>query len=457
MEVAPLMVNRESNPLLPLQSIELSAADKRHIWENVVQKTQGKAGAEPLNNRNPSRKPIVTSSVLAAAAVLALVGYTNPDLLHVGKVFNLLRSRMFSTLQVSKAISLGYGQQVNQSVTSQGITLTIGNVYADPTKFVFDMVESFHDREFRKPVIQDKDISLNINGTRKLTGFSGGEFKAVSGGKYAGIIYLPVMNDQPYKPLPSTFTLNVHVHQIGSVKGNWSFSIPVTEQKMQADTKEFHPNVKVSDNGYSMEITDVSISPVQTIVQSTMAIPSNGSIPDQMFLIDNHGRVIGGRIESKEVIRKTQNERVIQMTIVGAPPSKGATELTITPLRFFTSAITPLHGPYPSTATVLPGLQASITGVDFNADNTIVYLSMNQSKYKHLTTYKGHSNEAQFFLVTHSGISSNFIGSTSFEFDSATSNSAKIVFAKVNPNEQWGLEKSYTQPQSGLVAKVSVK
>ncbi|QSO52664.1 DUF4179 domain-containing protein [Alicyclobacillus curvatus] len=440
----------EENPLLALQSGGLTSEEKEQMWDSILKRAELEKGAEVRKGRKRGRRA-VASGVLAVTAVLALVGYTNPQLLEIGKTFNLLKSRMFSTPQVTKAVSLGYGQKVDQSVTSNGITLTIGNVYADSTKLVFDMVESFTSPRLKKPVIQDQDISLNINGTRQLTGFSGGQFQAASDGKYAGIVYLPLMNDQPYRPLPVTFTLNVLVKQIGDVKGDWSFSIHVSQEKLQKNTRVFHPNVLVTNNGYKMKITSVAISPVQTVVQGTMTIPPHGTMPNQMAMIDNLGHRIGGQIVERGGVKQTPSGRIVQMTVTGEAPSQGATRMSMTPLRFYQTPTVTLQGTYPKAFTVFPGLRAHVTGIAFNATDTVVSVSMDQATYKKLAAYAG---AGQFFLVAQTATASDSVGAQSVKFDSPISNTARIIFGKVDSSKPWGLEKSYTLPQSQLVAEI---
>jgi hypothetical protein len=186
----------------------------------------------------------------------------------IGTAFNLLQNSYFGSINgINRATQKGFNIDVNQTATDKGITLTIGNAYCEEDEMAFDMVESFDDHSTKHPVIRDEDMQIDIDGKRKMENFSGGEFRLISGNRYGGIVWFRTYNMSPYEPFPKSFTLNVHITQMGDVKGNWSFAIPMTRSGTHSATKEFHPmTYSKSANGMKLLIKDISIAPSQTKV-----------------------------------------------------------------------------------------------------------------------------------------------------------------------------------------------
>ncbi|MCL6517817.1 DUF4179 domain-containing protein [Alicyclobacillus sp.] len=241
---------------------------------------------------------------IAAAGVLLACGFAAPQLIHLGREFNLLGSS-FSPPDVRNPVLEGYGQKVNQSVTSHGITLTIGNVYADAVRFEFDLVESFTPGAPSKPVIRDQDIQIDVNG-RPIRGFSGGEFQPTDDGRYAGVVFEPMQNEQPFWLLPEDFTLHVHVGRIGDVAGTWDFSIPVSRSRMAAATRVLHPNVQKQAGGVSFAVDEVDVEPDETLVFASVTSPPGvRQMPGMAFdlggirsvrVMDDQGHLLGRTI-----------------------------------------------------------------------------------------------------------------------------------------------------------------
>ena len=262
--------------------------------------------------------------------------------LFIGQDFDLLRSPL-SPVVVRLAALQGYEERVNQSVTSNGITLTIGNIYADPLQFEFDMVESFSNQTENQPVIRDQDIKMDINGTEPLSGFSGGEFEQADGNRYAGVVFMPMGNLTPLRVfptglLPEEFVLNVHVSQIGNIEGSWNFSIPVSQAKLLAATHVYLPNIKKTNGGDTFKVLAVDAAPNQTIIQIRFTEPGGGQ-PDflagrgryRLLVTDENNKPLDEQLAG-EMVSTTGGNRVYDVLFSAARLPDTAKELIITPL-----------------------------------------------------------------------------------------------------------------------------
>lgn len=326
-----------------------------------------------------------------AAGVALVSGFTVPQWLHIGKDFNLLTSTL-SPDDVRIPTLQGYGQPVHQSITKHGITLTIGNIYADPLRFEFDMVESFDQSAPSRPVLQDGDIQMDIDGTRPIVGFSGGEFQPADGDRYAGVVYMPMTNMQPFQPLPVRFTLHVHIRRIGDVEGPWDFTIPVSREKMAQVTRVIRPGAAATDGQTSFAVDEIDLEPNETIIEAVMTFPEDaGKVPGDGFnpdgftsvlLTDDHGRRIsGGRIVGWSPAGSRDGKYAYLATIEAQKVPQDASTLFITPLRqeqagsIALSRSAPVHADTPfGPVTVYPP--------EFLPDKTVVQVEGNFANYR---------------------------------------------------------------------------
>ncbi|MBX5437769.1 MAG: hypothetical protein IRZ33_11225, partial [Alicyclobacillaceae bacterium] len=125
-----------------------------------------------------------------------------------------------------------------------------------------------------RPVIVDRDIDITLDGQRRLVGWSGGEFQAVDEDRYAGVVFMPMANMQPFEPLPERFTLRVHVARIGDVTGPWDFTIPVSRQTPGGSTRTIHTDVTASSGSVRFSVRTVDWTPVDTIVEAALTDPA---------------------------------------------------------------------------------------------------------------------------------------------------------------------------------------
>lgn len=340
------------------------------------------------------------SIIILSLVVLSLCKTPNQYMgatpLFIGQDFDLLRSPL-SPAVVRLAALQGYDERVNQSVTSNGITLTIGNIYADPLQFEFDMVESFSNQTENQPVIRDQDIKMDINGTEPLSGFSGGEFQQADGNSYVGVVFMPMGNLTPLRVfptglLPEEFVLNVHVSQIGNFDGSWNFSIPVSQAKLIAATHVYLQNIEKTNGGDTFEVLVVDAAPNQTIIQIRFIEPGSGQ-PDflagrgmyRILVTDENNKSLDEQLAG-EMVSTTGGYRVYDALFSMARLPDTTKKLIITPLVRQDWLIARVNGESPITTISYHGFtdplgSLAIKSLSLVTDSqrTMMYLVMDRS------------------------------------------------------------------------------
>lgn len=255
------------------------------------------------------------TAIIAVTSVFA-VGFASPDAVNIpviGKLFNLLRDQSFSPPDILVPSLKGFSQPVNQSVTDHGITLTIGNIYCDQNQLELDMAESASKGVGTQVfTVSDRDISMSINGLQSLSNFSGGQFTSTQNSGYAGVVYENAWNvAPPYRPFPKQFQLNVDVHKVGHVTGDWHFVIPVSQARALAATKIFTPMQSVSDGATTVTVKKVTVGPGQTLVDYEVKEPANEINQSDIKALTKGTAGVGIPDTSKIVV--TNNDSGIQL------------------------------------------------------------------------------------------------------------------------------------------------
>ncbi|SFU58771.1 DUF4179 domain-containing protein [Alicyclobacillus macrosporangiidus] len=423
---------------------------------------------------------------LAAAGVILACGFAAPQLLHLGRDFNLLGTSV-SPPDVRTPELQGYGQKVGQSVTSHGITLTIGNVYADPVRFEFDLVESFGPDAPAKPVIRDQDIQIDVDG-RPIRGFSGGEFQPTDDGRYAGVVFEPMQNEQPFWTLPEQFTLHVHVRHIGDVAGTWDFSIPVSRAKMAAATRVLHPNVRSEASGVTFDVDEVDAAPDETLIFATVTAPPGvrqdagmafdiGGIRSA-FVVDDKGHLLGrqilGWMDAGQDPAGRAKYRIVMA--VGKLPA-GVRTLTVVPTGWNEGSIRlnsgTLAGAIAGQAGTSAGggggtggshtvagdadaLPVSVDRVQFLPDKTVVHVKANVPS----SALSAAGQRLVDFSLSESvpvpqGEGGREVPRQSIQADPA-GQGWELVFAKADPKRTISLDVLWQPPVAGLAVEVPV-
>jgi hypothetical protein len=328
------------------------------------------------------------------------------------------------------------------------------------------MVESFSNQTENQPVIRDQDITMDINGTESLTGFSGGEFEKADGNRYAGVVFMPMGNLTPLRVyptglLPEEFVLNVHVSQIGNIEGSWNFSIPVSQAKLLAATHVYLPNVEKTNYGDTFEVLAVDAAPNQTIIQIRFTEPGSGQ-PNflagrgryRLLVTDENNKSLDEQLAGETVSATTGGNRVYDVLFSVARLPDTTKKLIITPLVRQDWLIARVSGGSPITTTSSPGFtdplgSLAIESLDFVTDSqkTMMYLVMNSS-------YDTRSIRQLYLEATEP----NGIGML-LPNDMYFANNHELVaeFPKLDPGKQYLFRIEAYTPLTGLSIPVAIK
>lgn len=428
----------------------------------VVSRIQKGAGATRRTPGSIHRRRWAAGGVAVASVILAC-GFAAPQLLHLGRDFNLLGTSV-SPPDVRTAVLQGYGQKVNQSVTSHGITLTIGNVYADPVRFEFDLVESFGPDAPAKPVIRDQDIQIDVDG-RPIRGFSGGEFQPTDDGRYAGVVFEPMQNEQPFWTLPEQFTLHVHVRHIGNVAGTWDFSIPVSRAKMATATRVLHPNVRREAGGVTFAVDEVDAAPDETLILATVTAPPGvkqdagmafdvGGIRSTV-VVDDKGHWLGRRILGwMDAGQDPAGRSKYRIVIAAAKLPADARTLTVVPTGWNEASIRLNPGTPDAESTA--GLPVSVDRVQFLPDKTVVHVKADAPP----SALSAAGQRLVDFSLSESapvpqGEGGREVPRQSIQADSS-GQGWELVFGKADPKQAISLNVLWQPPVAGLAVEVPV-
>lgn len=268
--------------------------------------------------KHPKRKKVMTL-LLSSAASFGLIigsGFISPTMASVLAKVPILDSIFTSVgdkgLQI--AINDENAIQLNKTLTSNGVSLTIQSVLYDGSRLVFSYVQNTEEE------IYPLDIEINgqvINFSENATG------EYLSNGQYSGLIQI-----KPTTPLPNEFDLSVAIHQIGETKGDWHFETPVI--KTNNNSIELPTGQTAEIDGISYEIkkfesTNSALN-LQILYKGTTEEIFNEHQILQLHLLDQDGNLI----QMIDASGSGDDESMLYEYIF-APLSKDATSLTISP------------------------------------------------------------------------------------------------------------------------------
>lgn len=197
-----------------------------------------------------------------------------------------------------------YSSDLNITKESNGIKTTITNVIYDGIELAI-----FYTIESEKPM---KDIpyflTKEIKIDDKLTTFGYGGFGNFSDNNkiYTGVISYNVGLNSivpkevqekylygGYVDIPDEFMLSIKINEIGDIKetetttGDWTFDIPVSNEKLKGMVKEYDLNIDLSNIYEGSKLNKLITTPINTTIQGYI-----GDIDLYFIILDDKGRFI---------------------------------------------------------------------------------------------------------------------------------------------------------------------
>jgi hypothetical protein len=281
----------------------------------------------------PKRKKVMTL-VLSSVATFGLIigsGFISPTMASVLAKVPILDSIFTSVgdkgLQV--AINDENAMSLNETLTSNGVSLTIQDVLYDGSRLAFSFVQD------KQEDIYPLHIEVNgevINFSESTTG------EYLPNGQYSGLIQV-----HPTEPLPNEFVLSVGIHQIGKTKGDWQFETQVIKTNNNGINLSTGQTAKLDGLFYEVikfESTNSAVS-LHILYKGTVEEMFNEHQVLQLYLLDQEGTLIpminasgSGDAESMlyEYVFEPISEEVTDLTISPffLPTQKERKEITAT-------------------------------------------------------------------------------------------------------------------------------
>lgn len=153
-----------------------------------------------------------------------------------------------------------YSQDVSQSATDNGITLTINEVLADDSKLILGYT-----------IKSDKkisDLEMFTLSSLKINGKSPGGSHGSAAGSYIDD-YTYVGTEEIHTTIPQSsdiFNIDLKVTDIGNIKGKWKFAFSISKEELLKSSTIFNPKNKIDFPDSSVNVDKVVFSPIDTSI-----------------------------------------------------------------------------------------------------------------------------------------------------------------------------------------------
>jgi len=276
----------------------------------------------------------------------------------------------------------GLSKKIDQTVVDQNISLTIQDVYYDGTRLSISYLQD--------TVGMLGELTLKVNG--KEINFGDGR----TGEKLPNDQYAGVLNIHSTEELPESFKLSIGVKEIGNVKGNWNFDVPVETSVEEVTT--ISPMEKIVFQDMTFTVKSVKIGPAGVKLLVDITRPSGelfnleGSLFEMNVLTDQGESLthMSGSGSGEE----EDGESVMHMEYRYAPLEESTEFLTVSPYFIHLTSEDRLRIEQPLQRSELPitldqGEMGKIivTDVEYEDDKTLLYFGV-ESDFP----YDGHLN-----------------------------------------------------------------
>lgn len=332
----------------------------------------------------PPRRFAILKKVryVAAAAVLLLgltvgLGFLSPGVAQALRQIPIIGSIFEFTgdAGMQDASTKGFASPVNETVTDNGISITITDVIFDGTRISIAYLQ-----ESTRDVGNILEMTPDFRGVRVAALAVSQTGKLIKKNQYAGVIDISTPAE-----LPDKFTLKMDINKVGSVRGSWDFKIPISNDRTVSDTREFYPLASKTDNGRTLTVKKITFAPSATGIDLEMTEPvkeqelyeigiENRIQESYLFeIFDDHGQAIPSNGNgSVEIKGKTE---ILRYKGIATTPISGRPEyLIIRPVLQRSTWITAdLSDRMPITLNLGKNQQLTITQIDFLPDKTLLH------------------------------------------------------------------------------------
>lgn len=320
-----------------------------------------------------------------AACVVVSSAFVSPTAAKVLSSIPLLNSifEFAGDRGLEIASQKGLSKKIDQTVVDKDISLTIQDVFYDGTRLSISYLQDSQDML--------GELTLKVNG--KEINFGDGR----TGEKLPNDQYVGVINIRPTEELPKSFKLSIGVKEIGNVKGEWDFTIPVETSDEEVTTINPMETIVFKDTTFTVK--SVKIGPAGIKLSVDVAKPSGEdlfNIEDGLFemnLLTDSGESLT-HMDGSGSGEDEGGKSVMHMEYRFAPLEESTEFLTVSPYLIHLSPEERSRIEQPLRLDELPitldqGEMGKIivTDIKYEEDKTLLYFQV-ESDFP----YDGHFN-----------------------------------------------------------------
>ena len=276
----------------------------------------------------------------------------------------------------------GLSKKIDQTVVDQNISLTIQDVFYDGTRLSISYVQ--------ETVGMLGELTLKVDG--KEINFGDGR----TGEKLPNDQYAGVLDIRTTEELPESFKLSIGVKEIGDVKGEWNFDVPVETSVEEIKTISPMKTMVFGDTTITVKSVHIGPAGVKLLVDVTRPreemLGTEGSLFEMNVLTDQ-GESLTHMSGSGSGDEK-DGKSVMHMEYRYAPLEESTEFLTVSPYFIHITSEDRLRIEQPLQRSELPitldqGEMGKIivTDVQYEADKTLLHFTV-ESDFP----YDGHLN-----------------------------------------------------------------
>jgi|GEM_PF-5937158 len=235
-----------------------------------------------------------------------------------------------------------YASEVNTSATDQGITVSVSKAYYDGRQlyliYAVEVPEGY--KPTNLPQINLTTTKIQLDGEPLSFQSAEGGDSLISTNIYRGDVYWDLSSEQILR----NGTLTIPIHQVGTIKGNWTLSVPVSNEKIDKATHyEFPQDASSTYDGITLTVNKINKGPVHTVIsmQLRQQLPANGKPKYELGLKGMNfvvytpsNQALGGEYIGNQqyYAEKVGNEEVWDVTIKCETPSENVKSIIVEPV-----------------------------------------------------------------------------------------------------------------------------
>ncbi|AEG60148.1 DUF4179 domain-containing protein [Desulforamulus ruminis] len=213
-----------------------------------------------------------TSAALVLIVVISTLGFVSPIVASALQKIPLIGDLYsFNYPKLDQ-----YALKATTSATDKEITVTVPKAYYDGRKlsliYIIEVPQKY--KPIDLPQINLTTTKIQLNDEPLFFQSAIGRDSLVSTNMYRGDCYWDLSADQ----MSQNGTLTISIDQVGTIKGNWTLSVPVSSESIDAATETLFPqNVSSTYDGVTLTVNKVSKGPVDTTIwmQVRQQLPQN--------------------------------------------------------------------------------------------------------------------------------------------------------------------------------------